>query len=372
MGYLLTALTTMLLIVLGLYAWPLIRNHYFPGDGSRQITPRGPLLAFENVTIDVFRKDSPSVVYITTEMRGRKPNSRDFGDIPQGAGSGFIWDEQGHIITNFHVIQTASAAHVILSDQSTYDATIIGADPSHDVAVLKIEVPIAVRLIPIPLGKSGDLVVGQSTFAIGNPFGLDQSLTTGVISALKRTITPPGGVPIEDVIQTDAAINPGNSGGPLLDSAGLLIGINTAIYSTSPSGAWSGIGFAIPVDTANRVIPKIIQTGKFTRARLTGVQLDDTLQLPAGISGAVVRFVEPNSPAGKAGLVAAADLPQGRGGFSRLMIADIITAINGKPVKNNGDLFTIMEDVTPGDDVTLTVWSASTRRMREVKVTTSK
>jgi S1-C subfamily serine protease len=377
MGYLLTALTTMLLIVLGLYTWPLVRDYFSPTNGSRPITERGPLASFEKVTIDVFRKASPSVAFITTDTREFNPLTRSMEDLPQGSGSGFVWDEQGHVVTNFHVVQTliqgTSAAHVILSDQSTYDATLIGADPSNDLAVLKIDVPLAVRLVPIPVGTSADLAVGQTTYAIGNPFGLDQTLTTGIISALKRSIPGAGGKRIEDVIQTDAAINPGNSGGPLLDSAGRLIGINTAIYS--PSGGWSGIGFAIPVDTANRVIPQIIEKGgKYQRARLAGLSFSESLQgfLPPGVSGLVISRVDANSPAGRAGLVPARQ-PLG-GGRRFIALGDVILAINGKPVKNNSDYFTIMEQIKPGETVTLTLWTLGNGRgggsTREVKVVT--
>ena len=369
MGFILTVLTSMLLIVLGFYAWQLIRVKFFPAEGARPITQRGPLFSFENVTIDVAKKASPSVAFITTDVRAFNRGTRAVEDVPQGAGSGIIWDEQGHVVTNFHVIQNASAAHVVLSDQSTYGATIIGADPSHDLAVLKIDVPLGMRLVPIQMGTSADLVVGQSTFAIGNPFGLDQTVTTGIVSAVKRTIPNRiTGDPIEDVIQTDAAINPGNSGGPLLDSAARLIGINTAIYS--PSGAYAGIGFAIPVDTANRVVPQIIKTGKFQRA-LLGVSFDDSLQrlLPPNVQGVAVSTVEPNSAAAGAGLTAATT--QGRGGFgrglARTTLGDVITQINDHPIKNGGDLFTTMDHITPGETVTITVWNNGTTRQVRVK-----
>ena len=235
MGFILTVLTSMLLVVLGFYAWQLIRAKFFPAEGARPITERGPLMSFEKVTIDVVKKASPSVAYINTDMRAINLRTRAIEDVPQGAGSGIIWDEQGHVVTNFHVIQNASAAHVVLFDQSAFDAKLVGADPSHDLAVLKIDTPLGMHLVPIEMGTSADLQVGQSTFAIGNPFGLDQTVTTGIVSALKRTITDAEGHSLEDVIQTDAAINPGNSGGPLLDSAARLIGINTAtaVYSSS-------------------------------------------------------------------------------------------------------------------------------------------
>jgi S1-C subfamily serine protease len=365
MGYLLTALTTMLLIVLGLYAWPLVRDRFFPVSGARPITPRGPLVAAENIAIDVFLHASPSVVYITTETKGYRLGSQVIEELPQGSGSGFIWDEQGDVVTNFHVIMNAidagsTTAHVILSDQTTYEATVIGFDASNDLAVLKIDVPLGVHLAPIPLGKSSDLVVGQATFAIGNPFGLDQSLTTGVISALRRSIPGARNTRIEDVIQTDAAINPGNSGGPLLDSAGRLIGINTAIWS--PSGAWSGIGFAISVDTANRAIPHLIANGRYQRARL-GITLDDSLRLPRTINGVAIRLVKPGSPAD--GKLTGLAVAPGRGAT---VLGDVIQAVNGQVVKSNGDYYTIMDQIKPGETVTLKVWNG--KGEREVKVET--
>jgi S1-C subfamily serine protease len=241
----------------------------FGGDAAgeanavpRVVTPRGDLAAEEKATIELFREASKSVVYIRTIALRRDVFTLNVYEIPEGTGSGFIWDEQGHIVTNYHVIRTASAAHVTLADNSTYNAQLVGVEPAKDLAVLQIDAP--KRLLrPIPIGTSRDLLVGQTVFAIGNPFGLDQTLTTGIISALNREIQSVTRQPIQGVIQTDAAINPGNSGGPLLDSAGRLIGVNTAIYS--PSGAYAGIGFAIPVDTVNQVVPQLIQQGRNAR-----------------------------------------------------------------------------------------------------------
>ena len=282
------------------------------------VTERGPLYSFEQVSIKVVKDASPSVAFITVDSKVINRRTRNIENVTEGEGSGFIWDEQGDVVTNYHVVQNASAAHVILSDQTSYDAQLIGVDPDHDLAVLRISVPFTMHLTPeVPLGRISELQVGQSVFAIGNPFGLDQTMTTGVISALNRTITGVAGNPIEDMIQTDAAINPGNSGGPLLDSAGRLIGVNTAILSQEgnpPPGyqnpnpnavrqtTWTGIGFAIPVDTLNRVVPQIIAKGKSEPVRI-GVQLDDSLRplMPANLQGLPIAGLEPGSPAEEGG-----------------------------------------------------------------------
>lgn len=228
----------------------------------RAIAPRGELTADERNTVEIFALTSPSVVHITTARQALNLFTLNVLEIPQGTGSGFVWDEAGHVVTNFHVIQGADAARVTLADQSTWRAKLVGVYPDRDLAVLRIDAP-PERLHPIPIGESKGLKVGQKVLAIGNPFGLDQSLTTGVVSALNREIESITGRTIRGVIQTDAAINPGNSGGPLLDSAGRLIGVNTAIYS--PSGASAGIGFAIPVDEVNRIVPRLIREGRIRR-----------------------------------------------------------------------------------------------------------
>jgi S1-C subfamily serine protease len=367
MGFLLTVLTSMLVVVLAFYGWQFVRNRYFAAVRARPIAPRGPLFAFETVAVDVAQRASPSVAFITTDMKAFNRRTRTIEDVPQGAGSGIVWDEQGHVVTNFHVIQSASAAHVILSDQTSYSAQLVGADPSHDLAVLKIDVPLGVQLVPIPIGTSSDLKVGQSTFAIGNPFGLDQSVTTGIVSALNRTIEGPDGNPMDGLIQTDAAINPGNSGGPLLDSAGRLVGINTAIYS--PTRAYAGIGFAIPVDMANRVVPQIIKTGKYQRARL-GISFDETLQalLPNGVQGLPISAVEPNSPAAGAGVAAAGTGRAGAlgRGAVRTNLGDVITHINDRPIKSPADIFSTMDRVSPGDKVSVTLWNNGAIRRIEI------
>ena len=322
----------------------------------RAITPRGQLLADEQAQIDVFRKTSPSVVHITTLEAQRDFYSLNVQQVPRGTGTGFVWDERGHIVTNFHVIQGASAARVTLSDQSTHKAMLVGAFPDRDLAVLRIEVP-AAKAPPLPLGTSRDLAVGQKVHAIGNPFGLDQTLTTGIVSALNREIESINQRTIRGVIQTDAAINPGNSGGPLLDSAGRLSGVNTAIYS--PSGASAGIGFAIPVDEVNRIVPRLIRDGRFVRPAIgiTAGQagLNRALNLPAGV---VLVQVTTNGPAARAGLQ-----PFRRASGGDIVGGDVITSVDNEPVKDLDDMLTLLERRAPGDTVTLSVWrNGSTRR----------
>ena len=353
LGRLMLILTVLLACVLAMYAWPLIHSWLFaPSSQPRPITPRGELMEVEKSTISIFKHASPSVAFITTNTREYNPWNHTSAEVPQGSGSGFVWDEDGHIVTNLHVIQNASSAQVILYDQSAYAAKVVGFSADHDLAVLKINVPATVRLVPLPLGTSRDLQVGQSVFAIGNPFGFDQTLTTGVISAVKRSnLAGESGRPIEDAIQIDAAINPGNSGGPLLDSAGRLIGVNTAIVS--PTGTWAGIGFAIPVDTANRVVPEIIATGRYTRGRI-GIRFkdiqSDRLLTPLHMKGLAIGVIEPNSPADKAGLIGVSEDLNGEP-----VLGDVITNVNGQPITSSKDLLAAFDSLRPGDAVTLTV-----------------
>lgn len=314
-----------------------------PRATSRAVAPRGELAPGEKSTVALFRQASPSVVHITAIAVQRDLFTLNLYQIPEGTGSGFIWDNSGNIITNFHVIQNADAAQVTLGDQTTWKARRVGIAPDKDLAVLHIDAP-ANRLQPIPVGTSKDLMVGQSVFAIGNPFGLDQSLTTGVISALGREIESVTRRPIQGVIQTDAAINPGNSGGPLLDSAGRLIGVNTAIYS--PTGASAGIGFAIPVDTVNRIVPELIRYGKVIRPGI-GIQIaEDQIADRLGVKGVLVVDVVPGSAAAKAGI-----RPTRREGSGRVHLGDVITAIDGKKVESANELFILLENYKVGDIV---------------------
>src|SRR3989475_11158352 len=256
-----------------------------PRSTPRAVSPRGELLSDEKSTIALFRQASPAVVNITAIGVQQDLFTLNLYQIPQGTGSGVVWDTNGNVITNFHVIQNADAAQVTLADQSNWKARVVGVAPDKDLAVLRIDAP-ATRLRPIPIGTSKDLQVGQGVFAIGNPFGLDQTLTTGVISALGREIESVTRRPIQGVIQTDAAVNPGNSGGPLLDSAGRLIGVNAAIYS--PSGASAGIGFAIPVDEVNRVVPELIRAGQVVRAGLKIQLAEEPVMRRLGLDGALI------------------------------------------------------------------------------------
>ena len=309
----------------------------------REVAPVTYLTNAEEATIKLFESSAPSVCFITTSTLREDFWNRNVMEIPSGTGSGFIWDKEGHIITNFHVIQNASKIQVTLSDRTVYEAKVIGQEPNKDLAVLKIDAP-ASKLRPIPVGQSSTLRVGQSVYAIGNPFGLDQTLTTGVISALGREITSLTGRPIRDVIQTDAAINPGNSGGPLLDSSGRLIGVNTMIYS--PSGASAGIGFSIPVDEVNWVVSDLIKYGVLKRP-VMGIQLlPEQYAENWGIEGVMIYGVEPGSPADKAGL-------QGinRNRFGEIERGDIIVGINNKDIKNSNDLFLALEKYNPGDKI---------------------
>lgn len=318
-----------------------------PPAAPRAPTPRGDLDPDEKATIALFRQASPSVVHITTLTVARDFFTLNLLEIPEGTGSGFIWDDRGHIVTNFHVIQNADAAQVTLADHSSWKARRAGIAPDKDLAVLKIDAPKA-RLRPIPVGTSKDLQVGQKVFAIGNPFGLDQTLTTGVISALGREIESVTRRPIQGVIQTDAAINPGNSGGPLLDSAGRLIGVNTAIFS--PTGASAGIGFAIPVDTVNLIVPQLIRFGKVVRPGL-GVQVaEDQIARQLGLRGVLIVEVARGSAAARAGL-----RPTRRDTLGRVRLGDVVIGIDGKKVESVNDLFLALEQYRVGDTVTVTV-----------------
>jgi S1-C subfamily serine protease len=320
----------------------------------RPVVARGDLAADEKATIELFERTSPSVVYVTNLALRRDFFGLNVFEIPQGTGSGFVWDDAGHVVTNFHVIQGAQKAEVTLADQSRLDAQLVGVEPDKDVAVLKVNAPVG-RLPAIALGASRDLRVGQKVFAIGNPFGLDQTLTTGVISALNRRIQSVTGRPIQGMIQTDAAINPGNSGGPLLDSAGRLIGVNTAIYSPGGSG-FIGIGFAVPVDTVNQIVPQLIAHGRVVRPGLGVVLASDAQAQRLGLEGALVVDVRAGSAAERAGI-----RPTARDELGRIVLGDVIVAVHGEPVRGADDLRDALERRKVGDRVTVTVERADGR-----------
>lgn len=302
-------------------------------------------------TIRLFEEASPSVCYITTKTRQRSFWSYDVTEVPSGSGSGFVWDKDGHIITNYHVIKGATQAIVTLANGESYSATLAGYAKEKDLAVLKIDAPTN-ELNPIPLGTSDGIRVGQAVYAIGNPFGLDQTLTTGVVSALDREINSQAGVPIRGVIQSDAAINPGNSGGPLLDSKGVLIGVNTAIYS--PSGASAGIGFSIPVDVVRYVVPDLIRYGEIRRATIGA----DFRQFQR-INGLVLYNVIENGPADRAGVRGVSRDPRGN-----RVLGDLLVGINDVSVSTSTEYFLEMEKYEPGEIVRLNL----IRDEREVAV----
>ena len=297
----------------------------------------------EEKTIKLFESLSPSVVHITSITHQRDFFRMRMQERPQGTGSGFVWSSEGYIVTNFHVIKDASAAEVTLSDGSSWEAHLVGVEPDKDLAVLKIDAP-PEQLPAIPVGQSENLKVGQSVLAIGNPFGFDQTLTTGVISGLGREIESVSRRPITGVIQTDAAINPGNSGGPLMDSSGRLIGINTAIFS--PSGAYAGIGFAVPVDTVSRMVPQIIEFGEVRHVGLGIHTMEDHVARRMGINGLIVRYVIPDGPAEKAAIKAVKMDQRGR-----VSLGDVIIGINREEVRTSNDLYRILDGREVGEEV---------------------
>lgn len=320
----------------------------------RAVSPRGALDNEEKRHVEVFKRLSPSVVHINTVTRRLNPFTANITEIPRGSGTGFIWDDAGHIVTNFHVVADSNRIVVTLSDQTEWPARPVGGFADRDLFVLKIDAPVE-KLKPIPLGTSRGLQVGQRVYAIGNPFGLDQTMTIGVVSALDREIPGSNNRTLRGVIQTDAAINPGNSGGPMLDSAGLLIGVNTAIFS--PSGASAGIGFAIPADEINRIIPRLINDGRFIRPALgiegAPVRLLESLGLKPGVP---VISVTRNGPADQAGLRPFRRISQGR-----IVLGDVVVGIDQFDVRTLDDLYAALEQYLPGDSVEVRI-----RRIDEI------
>ena len=334
------------LLVLGvMIAQPYLQQHFFSATTPRAVEPRGALADWEKTTIDIFTRASPSVVHVVGRAIG---NGFSFSEDDQGGasqtGTGFVWDAAGHVVTNAHVVQGTNDIRVRLANGEVARAGLIGIAPNYDLAVLQVK-GLRSWPAPIPIGSSADLKVGQSVYAIGNPFGLDQTLTTGVISALKRRLPTAGGRELTDVIQTDAAINPGNSGGPLIDSAGRLIGVNTAIFS--PSGSNAGIGFAIPIDTVNRVVPELIRRGRVPMPGIGIVSATEQATSRLGVEGVVIVRTVPGSPAARAGLQG---VDMGRG-----ELGDIIVGANGQPVRRLADLANQLEQIGVGQTVTLDI-----------------
>ena len=344
-------------------AAPLLSRVHDPQAAPRPVLARGDLAQDEKATIELFRQASPSVVHIDTGVTVYDRWTLTPLTVPQGTGSGFAWDDRGYVVTNFHVIREASQASVYLEGGSSFEARLVGYDEEDDIAVLKIDTSGA-KLPAIPIGSSKDLQVGQKVFAIGNPFGLDHTLTTGIISGLGRQITSISGRPIRDVIQTDAAINPGNSGGPLLDSAGRLIGMNTAI-ATPPGvgdgqGFNVGVGFAIPVDTINKVVPALIRSGSLLPPKLGIESAGDLMAQTLGVDGVVVKSVEPGSGADRAGM---RSLEYVRGNRIR---ADVITKVDGKGVANIADIREILSQRKSGDVVSVEILREGKKRTLDV------
>jgi len=349
------------LVVVSVYQLlPVVRTTWLePQAEPRLVTARGDLAPSERTTIELFEAARGSVVFITTAQSVRDLWSRRIYEQERGSGSGFFWDNLGHVVTNNHVIEGASSATVRLADGRSFPARLVGRAPGYDLAVLRIEA----RDLPpaLPVGQSETLSVGQGVLAIGNPFGLDWTLTTGIVSALDRELPAARGRAITGLIQTDAAINPGNSGGPLLDSAGRLIGVNTAIFS--PSGASAGIGFAVPVDTVNRVVPQLIDQGQYAPPS-TGVIHDarvNELARAQGLEGVLVLGLEPGSPAAEAGLEPARMTEGGR-----IVPGDIIVGVAGQRVRSIADYLAVLDGFDAGDRVTLTLRRGGSEREVDV------
>jgi S1-C subfamily serine protease len=312
------------------------------------------LLEDEQNSVQVFRAAAPAAVFVTQTQIVVDHWRRRALEVPSGTGTGFIWDADGHVVTNFHVVANARGLTVTLQDQSTWPATLVGGDPRKDVAVLKIEAP-KDKLTAVRRPAPGYVPeVGQKVLAIGNPFGLDHTLTTGVISAMGREVKGYGEVTIRGVIQTDASINPGNSGGPLLDSRGQLIGMNTMIYS--PSGSSAGIGFAIPVATVERVVGEVITTGKVEVVGLGVALLDDRYAQQIGVRGVIIQEVLRGSPAEAAGLMGLRTSVRG------VSVGDVIVSIDDKPIASYDDYYTALDTRRAGEKVRVGLLRGGTKQ----------
>ena len=332
-----------------------------PEVGMRPVVQQiGDLGADERTNIQIFEQTAPSVVYITNKRFQRGFFSFNVMEVPQGTGSGFLWDDKGHIVTNNHVIHEADEIEVKMQNGKSYEASVVGKDPDHDLAVLQINA-MNLNIAPLMIGSSNDLRVGQKVLAIGNPFGLDSTLTTGIISALGRTIQSMTKRYIHNVIQTDAAINPGNSGGPLLDSFGRLIGVNTAIMS--PSGTYSGVGFAVPVDTVNRIVTKLINKEKVGRPGLGISLIPEHIMSRLGVEGVGILEVYKGSTAEEAGLRGVKRLPSGR-----IEIGNIIIECDGSRVRKRSDLIRILDRHEVGDEVDIVIIRSGVKRSVRIAI----
>ncbi len=324
-----------------------VRDWLYRADAPRPVVPRAELTATERLAAELFAATAPSVAYIFT---------RDGVGGAAGTGSGFVWDRAGHIVTNSHVVEGAGEVVVVLDRDLALPARVVGTAPWVDLAVLRIDSRIA-ELRPIPVGSSADLLVGQKVFAIGNPFGLTRTLTEGIISALDRRLPTAAGREVAGVIQTDAAINPGNSGGPLIDTAGRLIGVNTAILA--PAGTFAGVGFAVPVDTVNRYVPLLIRDGRVPLPGIGISVLPEEAAIRLGLRGVAIQAVQPGSAAARAGL---------RGVDQLGRLGDVILAVDGRPVASLADLALELERVGIGATASLTILRDGRRRQVEVEV----
>ncbi len=336
-------------------------------SAPRPLAKKLPLTAIEGSRVKVFREARKSVVYISSAALVQDVKTRDFLLVPAGSGTGFVWDEAGHVVTNLHVlmvkddqgnIRPAADLAVTLADGKTYKTKLIGVSTAYDVAVLQVFAPLK-DMRPLPMGSSGDLVVGQSVLAIGNPFGLDHTLTQGIVSALGRQLRTLFDTTVPEVIQTDAAINPGNSGGPLLDSGGRLTGMNTAIAPAT--GASVGIGFAIPADILRRVVPILIQKGYLERPHLGFEGASPVVAQKLGVQrGVVVSEVEAGGPAAQAGLQG---LKKDEAG--KAILGDVIVGYQGQRVDTPLQLWSMLEQDLPGATLVFDV----VREGKLVKVT---
>lgn len=351
-----------------LFAFSVIFKKFIAGPESASIIATqsgempGDLLAYERNTIDVFQQASAAVVFVHNLQSRRQFFSFNVTEVQAGTGSGFLWDDKGHIVTNFHVVQGATRVAVTLIDGKTYNADIVGAEPRKDMAVLKIDLR-KTNVVPFSekVSNSAEILVGQKAIAIGNPYGLDHTLTVGNVSALSRSMpSVMEGVTIRDMIQTDAAINPGNSGGPLLDSRGRLIGMNTMILRNS-----TGIGFAVPSNTINRIVNQIIQHGKPVQSGI-GIEIfEDRITRSIGVEGVVLREVYSNSPAEKAGLKGTS-----RDQYGRIIIGDIIVSIDGDPIRNYDDMYNAFDEKKPGSSIELVYLRDGEEREETIEVIT--